>query len=163
VRFHVEQRIPADVRRVSAAFADPAFFESLRELPQIGKPEVVSHERDGDRATLRVRYRFVGHLSAAVTAVVDPKKLSWVEESVHDLASGRVTFRMRPDHYGDRFASHGTYRFQAAGDDQTVRIVDGEVTIRMPIVGGRVEAAIVSGIKEHLDAEGALVVRYLAE
>jgi hypothetical protein len=38
-----------------------------------------------------------------VRAVVDPRKLSWVEVSVHDLATRTATFRMDADHYADRF------------------------------------------------------------
>ncbi len=56
---------------------------------------------------LRVRYRFTGHLSSAVKAVIDPNRLTWVEEADHDLATHHVSFRMIADHYADRFTSSG--------------------------------------------------------
>jgi hypothetical protein len=111
---------------------------------------------------MRVRYRFTGHLNSAVRAAIDPQKLTWVEEADHDLESRNVSFRMIADHYADRFRSSGTYRFDPVGEDATVRNCTGDVEIRMPLVGRRVEAAIVSGLQEHLEAETGLVERWLA-
>ena len=56
---------------------------------------------------MRIRYRFSGDLSSAATAVLDPEKLTWVEESHHDLAARTVRFELHPDHYADRFSCRG--------------------------------------------------------
>ena len=112
---------------------------------------------------MRVRYRFTGQLSAAVRAAIDPQKLSWVEEADHDLAAHRVTFRMIADHYADRFKSSGTYRFDPAGDTATTRNCTGDIEIRMPLVGRRVENAIISGLQDHLGSEVALVEQWIAD
>ncbi len=54
--------------------------------------------------------------------------------------------------------------FDATGDGaSTVRRSTGDLTIRMPLVGGRVEQAIVSGLQEHLESEVPLVERWVAE
>src|SRR5262249_36594630 len=97
-------------------------------------------------------------------AVVDPKKLSWVEVSTHRLSDREVTFSMDPDNYADRFQSSGSYRFDASGDGtSTVRRASGDVSIRMPLVGRRVEQAIVSGLQDHLAAEVPYIERWVAE
>jgi hypothetical protein len=70
---------------------------------------------------------------------------------------------MIADHYADRFKSSGTYRFDPAGDEVTTRNCTGDIEIRMPLVGRRVENAIISGLREHLDAEVDLVQRWIAE
>jgi hypothetical protein len=111
---------------------------------------------------LRVRYRFVGHLSSAVRAAVDPAKLSWVEESEHDLARSTVRFRMRADHYADRFDASGRCECVPDGPAATRRHGSGELTIRFPLVGRRVEEAIVSGLRDHLASEPPLVEAFLA-
>jgi hypothetical protein len=95
--------------------------------------------------------------------VVDPGKLSWVEESVHDLERFTVAFRMRPDHYADRLRSEGTARCQPAGDSVTRRVTSGDLAVRVPLVGRTVEGAIVSGLREHFAAEVEVVERLLAE
>ncbi len=160
MRFDLVQHVRAPASDVAAAFADPAFYASLEGLPKLGTPEVLDHAIDGGTVRLRVRYRFVGELSSAVRAVVDPHKLTWIEDGTHDLAARQVSWTMVPDHYGDRFTCQGRTRYDTDGDDRTVRHATGDLRVRMALVAGRVERAIVSGLQEHLDAEAPLVEQW---
>ncbi len=165
MRFDLVQRFAARPDDVAHAFADPELYAALAALPKLGAPEMLEHRIDGDIVHLRVRYRFNGDLSAAVKAVIDPAKLTWIDDSAHDLAHRTVTFTMLPDHYADRFQASGTYRFEAAPDDPgaTVRTTTGQIRVKVPLVGGSVERAIVSGLREHQAAEVAIVDRWLAD
>ncbi|MBA3282609.1 MAG: DUF2505 family protein, partial [Acidimicrobiia bacterium] len=107
-----------------------------------------------------IRFRFTGHLPSAVTAVIDPERLTWVQESVHDLDDGTTTFRLIPDHYPDRLKASGTFRVVSDGHGSR-RVVNGDLKVRAPLVGGRVEQAIVSGLEEYLVAEAPAVDAYL--
>ena len=93
--------------------------------------------------------------------MIDPERLSWVEESSHDLTRRRVSFRMVPDHYRDRFSCTGEYRFEADGDG-SVRVVEGDLRVKAPIVGRTVESAIVSGLEEQLAGEAPIVEAFVA-
>jgi hypothetical protein len=164
MQFTITQHIAAPADAVAAAYADPDFYATLQGLPKLDAAEVLGHEVDGDTVRMRIRYRFVGELSSAVRAVVDPNKLTWVEVSTHRLATREVTFRMEPDHYADRFSCSGSYRLDATSEGaNTVRRSTGDLTIRMRFVGGRVEQAIVSGLQEHLASEVPLVEQWVAE
>jgi hypothetical protein len=164
MEFSVVQQIDAPPHAVAAAYADPDFYAMLVGLPNLGPPDVLSHDVDGGVVRMRIRYRYIAELSSVVRAVVDPKKLSWVEVSTHDLTAREVTFHMEPDNYADRFQASGSYRFEAAENGaRTVRRSRGEVTIRARLVGGRVEQAIVAGLKDHLAAEVPVVERWVAE
>lgn len=158
MRFAVTQTFRSPAEAVTAAYADPALYPSLVGLPKLGGVEALTHERDGDHVLQRIRYRFTGHLPSAVTAVVDPAKLSWVQESDHDLATGTTTFRLLPDHYPDRLRASGTFEVRPAGRVAGAsRVVTGELKVRAPLVAGRVEGAIVSGLEEYLAAEAPRV------
>jgi hypothetical protein len=163
MRFQIEQKIAGPVEAVARIYTEPRFYEVLGELPKLGKPEVLELREEGPIVHLALRFRFTGHLSPAVTRVVDPAKLTWVEESVHDLARCTVTFRMNPDHYADRLRSQGSVRYEADGEGVTRRLTEGEVAVRMPLVGRAVEGAIVSGLREHLAAEVEVVERLLVD
>jgi len=89
VRFEIVQDIAAAPDAVDGALVDPAFLVRMAELPKLGSAEVVSQLRDGDTMHQDVRYLFQAELSSAVTRVVDPKKLTWIERSVCDLAAHR--------------------------------------------------------------------------
>jgi hypothetical protein len=163
VRFTLDQTLPAGVADVLDAFTDPGFLESLAELPKLGSPELLDQQRDGDQVLQRVRYRFSGDLSPAVRRVLDPERLTWIDVRTYDLAAATASFRIVPDHYEGRLRCEGSERFtpaDAAGDT-TTRHVEADLTVRWPLVGGVVERAIVSGLREHLGDEALLVSRWL--
>jgi hypothetical protein len=162
VRFRLKQTFSAPLDDVARAFTAAGYYERLAGLPKLGRPEMLERQEDGDLVHLQVRYRFTGHLSAAARKVLDPSRLSWVEHATHDLARREVEFRMVPDHYGDRLRSSGRYAFSEE-DGRTIRVVEGEVSVRVPLVGGAVERAIVSGLAEHMAEEVEIVERFLAE
>lgn len=162
MNLHLRTIYDAAVDAVAGAYADPALYAELGDLPKLGGAEVVDHSIDGDVVRLAVRWKFTGHVSAAVTAVVDPKKLTWIQEDEHDLDRRRVSWRLLPDHYRDRLTASGTYRFSATRDGGTERVTDGDLKVRLPLVGGRVESALVSGLGEHLDDEVPVVERWIA-
>jgi hypothetical protein len=162
MRFEIEQVIAGPVEAVARAYTEPGFYERLGDLPKLGRPELLDRQEDGPGLVrLAVRFRFTGQLAPAVMKVVDPAKLSWVEESVHDLARHTVAFTMRPDNYADRLRFAGSCRFEPAADGRTRRVSEGDVVVRVPLVGRAVEGAIISGLREHLAAEVGVVEELL--
>ena len=160
--FMIDQVFTAGGDAVARAYASPELYEQLVGLPKLGAPEVLDRRVDGDIVHLQIRYRFVGDLSPAVTAVVDPRKLSWVEHSVHDLVARTVTYRLDPDHYPDRLQSSGSCTIVDRTNGGSVRTVTGTLKVKALIVGSAVERAIVSGLREHLTAEVAVVDQFVA-
>jgi hypothetical protein len=158
VHFEIEQRFDAPRDTVEAAYVDPALFAVLAALPKIGRPELLDHEREGGRVRQRVRYQFTGELSG----VVDPARLSWVEETVFDPTAHRSDVRIVPDHYRGMLQSHMTILYSEAGSG-TLRHAGGELRVHVPFVGGKAERAIVSGMREHAAVEGDAVARWIAE
>jgi len=165
MHFELTQRLAAPAPDVAAAYTDPAFYKALAGLPKLGAPEVLDRAGTNGHVRLRVRYRFVGDLSAAVRAVVDPGKLTWVEVSDHDIATRTAEFHLEPDNYADRLSCRGSYRFdpEPANAGATLRTSQGELKVRAPLVAAAVERAIISGLEEHLVAEVPLLERWLAE
>ena len=160
MRFELVQDYSSSAEAVTAAYADPDLYPTLVGLPKLGGIEVIDHETDGTRARLRIRFAFTGHLPGAVTAVVDPARLTWIQETDHDLATGTTSFVLKPDHYADRLKASGSFRITDRGDGSR-RTVTGELKVRALLVAGRVEQAIVSGLGEYLTAEAPAVDRYL--
>lgn len=160
MRFSVTQTIAAPLDEVAAAYASRELYEALDATDRLGRPEVLDHVEADGIVTLRIRYRFIGDLAPAVTAVVDRDRLTWVEESVHDVEGRAVQVTLHPDHYPDRLRCTGTYTYGAVGGG-TERRVEGDLRVKALLVAGQVERAIVSGLTEHLDAEAAQVERHL--
>ena len=161
MRFHLEQRFAVPADAVIAAFADPSFYPELSELDNVGEPHVLDHRSDGEVVRLQVRYRFTGDLSAAARRVLDPQRLTWVDHSTIDLTARRTVFELQADHYADRFRCHGGYTVEEVDGGRSRRVVDGELTVRAPLVGKAVERAIVSGLERHLSDEVDVVERWV--
>lgn len=160
MRFAIDHHLPGTVDDVLAALLDPEFLRCLGDLPDLGAPEVLGQDRDGDVVVQRVHYSFTGSLSPAVTRVIDPAKVTWVTETTYDLAARHATFLIIPDHYGNKLRCAGTHTF--TGNDQgTVRRAEGELTVRVPLVGRVVERAIIAGLRDHLDTETDLLAEWL--
>lgn len=159
--FSVIQSFIADPDAVARAYASPDLYGHLVGMAKLGTPEVLDRRVDNDLVHLQVRFRFVGDLAPAVTAVVDPRRLSWVEHSTHDLAARTVRYRLVPDHYPDRLQSSGSCTI-AARSDGSVRTIAGRLKVKALVVGGVVERAIVSGLREHLADEVLVVDRFIA-
>jgi hypothetical protein len=163
VRFAIEQRLRAPLEQVEAAFVDPAFLERLAELPKLGRPQLLEQHAEGDVVHQDVRYSFAGDLNAAARRVVDPNRLSWIERSTLDRRTHRTAIEILPDNYADRLACSGSIQLRPEGDDSSVRIFEGELTVRVLLVGKKVESAIVSGMREHAELEARIVERWVNE
>lgn len=163
MRFELGQRFDAPAADVAAAYDDPALYDTLVGLPKLGRIEVLDHQVSFGHVLLRARFAFTGDLPGAATAIIDPSRLTWVQDSRHDLATGVTAFRLIPDHYPDRLQASGTFRVKPDPEGAgSTRSVTGELKVRVLLVGGQVEQAIVSGLGEYLDAEAPAVDQFLA-
>jgi len=163
VRFTIDQTFAGSVDRVEAAFVDPAFLEVLRGTPKLGRPTLVHRVESGDLVHQWVKYAFTGEVNSAVRRVVDPSRLTWVEESTLDRRTHRTTWRIVPDHYRNLLRCSGEFQLHAVGANTTNRTTEAEIKVSVPLVGGKVEQAIVSGLREHASLEVDVVDRWLAD
>ena len=166
MRFTIEQAFAAPLERVEAALVDPDYLERLSSLPKLGRPTLLDRREDEDGALVHqsVRYAFVGDLNAAVRRVVDPKRLTWVEEATIDRRTHVTTWRIVPDHYGHLLRSSGTFRLRPDTDGEgTRRTAEGDLKVSVPFVGGKVEGAIVSGLREHAELEQHVLEDWLRD
>lgn len=158
--FTIEQSLTGPPGAVQDVLLDPAFIAARADLPKLGDAELLECTRDDATAHLRIRLRFTAELSPAVTAVVDPKKLTWVDDARFDLVALQADHTIEPDNYADRLRS--TYRSNLAADGSgTRRVLTGVVKVKMLLVGGKVEGAIVSGLRDYAVSEAELLNSWL--
>lgn len=165
MHFEVTQRFAADAHAVGAAYADEDLYPTLEGLPSLGGIDVLDRSiASPGKVRMRIRFAFTGNLPSAVTAVVDPTRLTWVQDSQHDLATGAATFRLLPDHYPDRLTASGTFRVASGRNGKgSTRTVTGELKVHVLFVGGKAEGGIVNGLREYLGAEAPAVDAYIAD
>lgn len=158
--FTIEQHLEATPAKITALYLDADFLASIGD-PHLAHPELLDQQRNGSVVTQRIRYYFTAELSSAVRRVLDPDRLTWVEESTHNLHSHTTTARIEPDHYADRLEAR--YEVAMSKDGKgTRRVTTGMLTVHMHFVSGKVEDVIVSGLRDHAELETAAVAHWLA-
>ena len=83
--------------------------------------------------------------------------MSWITQTEVLLAEGRSSWVVLPDHYPDRLSASGTYRFEEgdAGPGTCEVEVEGDLKVRVPIVGRSVEKVIIGGLQAYIADEVA--------
>jgi hypothetical protein len=154
VRFLAEHRYVAPIDAVTAVLVDPAFHRQL-ELPDLELLEVVDSHTDGNQSVLRLRYDFVGHLDPMARRLLGPgRRLTWVQDLRLDRASGAGRLSFEAD--ADPRRLHGAADVVLAPDDGgTVRRLDGDLVVAVPLIGTTAERRIVPGLLRRLDIEAA--------
>ena len=154
--FRTEHRFTAAPTAVAAVLRDPAFHATL-DLPDLGRPEIVS--ADDDR--LRLRYVWTGDLDPIARRLLGDRPLTWIQEMRLDpeTLAGTLTFAAEAD--PDRL--NGDARVTITAEDTgAVRRITGRLRVRVPIVGSAAERRILPGLLRRLDVEAAAVSARLA-
>ncbi len=167
MRFQIEQVFATDPATLCDALVDPVYLaDAMGRLPDVVAPKIESQHRDLDAGTVRqsLLYAFNGKLPAAVTRFVSPSRLTWIEDTTVDLRARTAEFRIIPVHYQSFFSCRGTWSVHEHPGG-CVRRLDGILKVNSPVpfLGGQVEKAIVSGLRERLEHEPAAFAWWIAQ
>lgn len=165
MRFQIQQHFDAEPSVVCRALIDPGYIEhAMARLPDIGNPVVVSQQPAAHAMHQQVRFSFTGSLPSVVTAVIDAKRLTWIEESTIDLQKFTANFSMKPDHYPKLLKCSGTWSI-VPSNKGSVRTLSAELKVNSPIpfTSGEVEKGIVSGLRDRLAKEPAVFADWLRD
>jgi hypothetical protein len=161
MKFSIDQDVDVAPEVALSAYGSPSFYEGREAVDHISVIEVVSHQDDGARVVIEVRFKFSGSVSSAVRVVIDPAKMSWITRTEVSLEERRTKFTVLPDHYPGRLTSSGSFRFADGREPQTATInVEGELKVHVPLVGRTVERVIVSGLRSYIEKEVASLPAY---
>lgn len=161
VRLHAEHDFAATPQEVAEGLVDPEFVPELAGLPDVGEVEVVEARSEGDERVLSVRLVYDGSVEGIAAKVLGPTAPSWVQTYRFDVAAGRGRLEIVPESHSSLIDCSADVVLTAE-DNTTRRVVDGQLTIRIPVVGGRAERALAPAIYARIDVEADLLTRWLA-
>ena len=162
MRFSVEHRFPASLEAVETAMTDPDFFAELRTMSGVEPPVLLDRRAEGDRVVLEVRYVFSGDLPSVARRVLGRGELAWVQHSNVDRVRHRTDFTIEPEQHAGLLDCKGVYLLRVESD-HTARTISGDLRVHVPLLAGRAERAITTGLVERLDAEAEVLQRWLAD
>jgi hypothetical protein len=150
----------ASVAAVCAAMGDPAFYAELR-LPDVEPPELVSRSVSGERIDVDVRFTYTGKLDPIARRIVGHDQVSWVQTLQIDPSAASCALQVVPAVGMVPVTCAGTFSLLAEGDG-CVRTLDGDLRIKVPIIGSRAERSLAPGILRRIDVEAEALDSFLA-
>ncbi|HVC15200.1 MAG TPA: DUF2505 family protein [Acidimicrobiales bacterium] len=167
MRFSAEHRFAGTPAQVAAALGDPDFYLTL-DLPDLRLLEVHEVDRSapsggtepvpgvtGAETGLELRYEFTGALDPVALRLLGGTRPTWTQEvRLREDAGGRLRFAAE----ANPRLLHGAAAFSLEREGEgTVRRLDGELVVALPVVGGMAERRIVPGVLRRLDVEAEAV------
>lgn len=153
---NVPARVPPE--DLQSHLLDPEVLDELSAGPTV-RIALLSLRRDEESAVRLTRWRFVAPLPAVATRFIRADRLSWVEEADIDLARCATHFDVRPDHYAEILDVAASAEIVPDGEGGSVRTVEVELNVHLPIVGQRVEKVLADGLRDHFTRETAVAAR----
>ena len=153
MRFSVTRDFDAEPAAVAGVLIDPEFHQSLT-LADLGPPALVEHTP----TSIVLRYQYVGSLDPIAKKFLSGNKLSWVQTINLDAASGRGTLSINAD-ASDRLAADATIALTGA----TTLAINGDLRVRVPMIGGSAERRIVPGVVTRLNATADAIAQRLPQ
>jgi hypothetical protein len=161
VDFRITHNFAADPSTVAAVILDEDYQASLDGLGPLSERKVLEQESLPD-GTVRRRVRCVLDIEVSGVArkFIGDADPAWIEHAVWDPKKQRWEWTIEPLVAEDLLKASGHIEL-APGDGGTVRTVVGDVKVRVPLVGGRVEERIVEGLERAYDEEANALSRQL--
>ena len=161
VRFEHDQSILAPLDDVIATQLDESYQRSLTSLPPLKERELIEHEPRADGGLYRVtRCVLAINISGMARNFIGDEDPAWREEAIWNPDTHTWTWKAIPEVAKDLLSAQGTIAFAADGH-HTVRRVAGDVRVKVPLYGGKVEGWIVEGLKHTYDEEARRLLEWL--
>jgi hypothetical protein len=162
VQLNAEHLFPFAPDSVIDAMVDPSFASELAGLPDVGTVEVVDDGTQGTTRWISMRMTYDGSLDPLAARVLGSSSPSWIQTYRLDAAAGSGHLSISPEHHESLLRCHAELRFTPTSEG-TRRSMRGDLSVRVPLVGGRAERALAPAIVSRIDVEAELLAGWLSE
>lgn len=164
--FVARHRFSAAPQTVVAAMIDPGFVATLSDINDVGSVEVIDRGEDGSARWISARLSYDGSLDPLAARVLGSDHPTWVQTYRLDVSDGTGRLDIEPDHHGALLRCSAEVRLVSADGnngtgDRTDRTLRGDLKVRVPLLGGKAEQALMPAILVRIDAEAALLEQWL--
>ncbi|MCB9679897.1 MAG: DUF2505 domain-containing protein [Alphaproteobacteria bacterium] len=151
MKLQTRHTFPFPPEKFWASFFHPD-WEKEEEAHSDMRTEIVSETKEGDVIVRRTRFHTSFTLPGPVAAAMGASTLSYDQISRIDPQAGTLTWEIVPPAMADKVTARGTMVVRATPTG-CERVVDGEITVRVPLFGGKIEKGVAEGIQKGHDAE----------
>lgn len=161
MRFDLTHAFDATSEQVTAAMLDPAFQDTLADIGDLHDRKVLSVEETADGGIVRnIRCVLALKTSGVARSMLGDSDPAWIQEEHWDAARTHCDWVIHPEVAAELLSASGTIDV-GDGDGKASRMVAGEVKVRVPLYGGKVEGWIVDGVSRAYDEEAERLTEWL--
>lgn len=161
VRFEVVHHFDAPAEEVARALLDKDFQASLGDVGRLAERVVLDQEEDGDKVVRRTRCVLDIDVGGPAKAFIGDADPAWIEVATWDPAEMTWSWVVEPEVAAELLEAHGHTTIEDNGDGASRRVT-GEVKVRVPLYGGRVENKIAEELESSYDEEARRLEEWLA-
>ncbi len=162
MKLYVENYLPAPPSVVWEVFESDEYKERYRE--EVGDTlHLIERRHEGNVEIQRIRNEPNRELPGVVARLLGAKKLSFTQENRLDLDKNVMEWFVKLDVLTDMVEVKGTTSCIDAGGGETRRVIDGEIKVKVPVVGGQIERIVVAEFEKSMRRAVDIAVEMIEE
>lgn len=158
-KLHVESQLPVSPEVCWEVFESDAFRERLSVHTGLTS-ELLEERVEGAVTVRRLKFTSGNDLPGVAAKALGAKRLSYEQENRLDLGRSRLDWVVKLPI--DRVRVAGVTTVAPSGSGCT-RVVSGEIEVRIPLVGGQIEKAVVGEFQKSMERAVDLARAMIAE
>ena len=158
MKFRLEHELPADIHHAWATIMSEEFSTQSYSQSGIDRTTVSSEERNGKTySVIQVNVR--EPLPPMAARVMGTSQLSWTQNQIIDHSTHTMQWQIRIPN-ADKVSASGIFKLVPRGG-QCVRIVEGDVVVKMRLVGRKAEEHICAKLQKSYERSAAFTQEWL--
>ncbi len=156
MKFRIVHTFPCAAATYREVSDRPDVEAALAAAADVTMEPLGTEQRGATRIT-RTRVRPNRPLPPLVQKALGADRFSYVQETTRDDATLATRWAVLPDVLADRITCGGTASVRDLPGGRCERVIEGEISVRVTLVGGTIEKAVVEEL-ERSYARGAEVI-----
>jgi hypothetical protein len=158
MKFEIKHAFSCTPDQLWELFEDATYEAKLAAASGAGR-EVLERREEAGELLVRRKISAKRELPAAFAKIIGTEQISYEQETRRAPGADTMRWRILPHVLQDRFKGAGTTVVRATPGG-CERIIAGELSIAIPLMGGKLEARLIEDITAGYD-KGAAVLREL--
>ena len=148
MRYTISDDFDTSLEHYWQVFWDDAYNLELYKRLRVGR-EVLEVKQEGEGEALIIRRKVKLSPQREVPALVAKfvkGAITYTEQGVFTARTNTLEIVTIPGFMADQLTTRGTYRVQSLGPAKVRRTWDGEISCKVPLLGGKVEKHIIEEV-----------------
>ena len=156
--FKLEHSLPASIHHAWSTIMSEEFFAKSYAQSGIERTLLSSEDRDGKTYSV-VRVKVLDPMPKVAAKVLGTTQLQWTQQQVVDNATHTMHWKINIPNT-KQVSAQGTFRLLSSGAE-CKRVVDGDVNVKIPLVGRKAEEHVCAKLRESYEASARFTQDWL--